>query len=212
MWPRRYFSAVSVEIRLCCNYMASGHLHESWVLCCGIMLKKEKNMAILCCFNNDNFRSIFYGLPTDASTGISKFFTLKMCIACMTKANILVNYKEHNIPCFDNHKIKLNIFGRSIRVEVNCWRSVKGHKLLKPFQRNLYPNCCIAILQSICSEWFFLRASLTGFFFKTRQILKTGVFDGLRKKLRPHKPARDINVTGKSNSLSSFYRILCASQ
>lgn len=123
MWPRRYFSAVSVEIRLCCNYMASGHLHESWVLCCGMMLKKEKNMAILCCFNNDNFRSIFYGLPTDASTGISKFFTLKMCIACMTKANILVNWKEHNIPCFDNHKIKLNIFGRSIRVEVNCWRS-----------------------------------------------------------------------------------------
>lgn len=77
----------------------------------------------LSCFNNDNFRSIFYGLPTDASTGISKFFTLKMCIACMTKANILVNWKEHNIPCFDNHKIKLNIFGRSIRVEVNCWRS-----------------------------------------------------------------------------------------
>ena len=28
--------------------MARGHLHESWLLFCGMKLKKEKNMAILC--------------------------------------------------------------------------------------------------------------------------------------------------------------------
>ena len=77
----------------------------------------------------------------------------------------------------------------------------KGHKLLKPLQRNLWPNCYIVILQSktvnFCMslsnkgyEWFLLRAPLTGYFFK--QDKQNRSF----QPFKPHKPARDTNVTG----------------